>query len=196
MARDAQATKERIFDAASIEFAEHGLAGARIDAIAKRAAANKQLIYAYFGSKEKLFAAVLGRQLARIDEDVALHPDRLPEYAGEIFDFHSDHPELARLLVSEALSYGGGRVPDQEARDELKARKVRIVRGGQEQGAVDRSFDPGDILMFIVALAIWPVAAPQVARQFSGKDPDDPELRARYRASLVEAVRRIVAPPA
>jgi len=195
VARDAEATKERIFDAASSEFAEHGLAGARIDAIAKRAAANKQLIYAYFGSKEKLFAAVLGRQLARIDEEVDLGPDRLPEYAGEIFDFHAEHPELARLLVSEALSYGSGPVPNQEARDAQKAKKVKVVREGQERGVVDPSLDPGDLLMFIIALAIWPAAAPQVARQLLGKDPDDPELRARYRASLVEAVRRMVGPP-
>jgi AcrR family transcriptional regulator len=194
VARNAEATKERIFRAASVEFAQHGLAGACVDAIAKRAGANKQLIYAYFGSKEKLFAAVLRRQLARIDEEIALRPDRLPEYAGEIFDFHGEHPELARLLVSEALSYGAGPVPDQEARDAHQERKMRIVREQQERGGVDRSFAPGDLLMFIIALAIWPTAAPQVARQFAGEDPDDPEVRARYRADLVEAVRRIVTP--
>jgi AcrR family transcriptional regulator len=194
--RDSGATKQRIFEAASAEFAEHGLAGARIDAIAKRAGANKQLIYAYFGSKEKLFAAVLGRQLARIDEEVALNPDRMPDYAGEIFDFHAEHPELARLLVSEALSYGQGPVPDQEAREAHKTRKVEAVRAGQEHGAIDRSFDPRDLLSFIIALAIWPTAAPQVAHQITGAGPDDPETRARYRASLVEAVRRIVTPPA
>jgi AcrR family transcriptional regulator len=196
VARDAEATKERIFEAATSEFAEHGLAGARIDAIARRAGANKQLIYAYFGSKEKLFDAVLARQLARIDEALELGPDRFPDYAGEVFDFHTEHPELARLLLSEALSYRGGPLPNQEVRDSHQARKVRIVREGQGQGAIDRSLDPGDLLMFIVALAIWPIAAPQVARQFAGRDPDDPEVRARYRASLVEAVRRIVTPPA
>jgi AcrR family transcriptional regulator len=192
MARDAEATKERIFNAAGTEFAEHGLAGARIDAIAKRAGANKQLIYAYFGSKEKLFAAVLGRRLARVDEDIDPQPDRLPEYAGEIFDFHAEHPDLARLLVSEALSYRGRSVPDQEAREAHKSRKVNAVRTGQEQGTVDRSFDPSHLLMFIIALAVWP----QVAHQIVAYDPADPEARARYRASLVEAVRRIVTPPA
>lgn len=196
MARDAEATKERIFEAASGEFAKHGLAGARIDAIAKRAGANKQLIYAYFGSKEKLFAAVLGRQLAKIDEEITLDPDRLPEYAGEIFDFHAEHPELARLLVSEALSYGSGPVPDQETREAHKARKVKSVRAGQEGGSVDHSLDPRDLLMFIIALAIWPTAAPQVARQVAGESSADHEAHTRYRASLVEAVSRIVAPPA
>jgi AcrR family transcriptional regulator len=196
MTRDAEATRQRIFEAASREFAEHGLAGARIDAIAKRARANKQLIYAYFGSKEELFAAVLRSQLARVDEDVAFDPERLPEYAGAIFDFHAEHPELARLLVSEALSYGGGPVPDEEAREMLKASKVQTLRAGQDRGVLDPSLDPRDLLMFIIALAIWPTAAPQVAHHIAAGDPDDPDHRARYRASLVEAVRRIVTTPA
>jgi AcrR family transcriptional regulator len=196
VARNAEATKERIFEAATGEFAEHGLAGARIDAIAKRAGANKQLIYAYFGSKEQLFAAVLGRELARIEEDTALDPERLPDYAGEVFDFHTEHPEFARLLISEALSYASGPVPDQEARDAHQARKMQVVREAQEQGVVDPYFEPGDLLMFIIALVIWPTAAPQVARQFADKGSDDPEVRARYRAGLVEAVRRIVTPRA
>ena len=46
MARDAEDTKRRIFEAATAEFADHGIAGARVDRIAARAGANKQLIYA------------------------------------------------------------------------------------------------------------------------------------------------------
>ena len=55
MARDSEATRRRIFEAAFEEFARHGIAGARIDRIAAAACANKQLIYAYFGSKQALF---------------------------------------------------------------------------------------------------------------------------------------------
>jgi AcrR family transcriptional regulator len=58
-ARDSAATKERLLEAATAEFAAHGIAGARVDRIAAAARANKQLIYAYFGSKEQLFDAVL-----------------------------------------------------------------------------------------------------------------------------------------
>jgi hypothetical protein len=43
-ARDPEATKARIFAAATVEFAAYGIAGARI---ARNAQANKQLIYAY-----------------------------------------------------------------------------------------------------------------------------------------------------
>jgi AcrR family transcriptional regulator len=191
--RDAEATKERILDAASAEFADHGLAGARVDAIAERANANKQLIYAYFGSKEKLFAAVLGRKLGALAEEIAFEPERLAQYAGELFDFHLDHPELTRLLLHEALHYKDRPLPGGERRRALNAFKLETVKAGQEHGTIDASLDPGDIVMFVIALAAWPAVQPQLARQLMG-DPTHPETRARYRADLVEAVRRIASP--
>lgn len=57
--RDPDATKKRVLKAAKVEFARHGLAGARVDAIALRAKANKQMIYHYFGNKQDLYLAVL-----------------------------------------------------------------------------------------------------------------------------------------
>jgi AcrR family transcriptional regulator len=193
--RDAEATKRRIVEAASAEFADHGLAGARVDAIAKRAGANKQLIYAYFGSKAKLFAAVLGRELGTLAEEIELDPDRLPEYAGLIFDFHQDHPQLTRLLLHEALHYRDRSVPSDTHRQRHNVAKVEGVRAAQERGAIEASLDPGDLVMMVIALAAWPAATPQLARQVMG-DPTDPKIRARYRADVIEAVRRIVAQPA
>ena len=56
---DAESTRDRILEAAKQEFAQEGFAGARVDAIARLAGANKQLIYHYFGDKEGLFKAVM-----------------------------------------------------------------------------------------------------------------------------------------
>ena len=82
MKRDAEATRERILTAASVEFAERGFAGARIDRIAAGATSNVRLIYAHFDSKENLFAVTLDRasvtaaigKLHREDEPSATHP--------------------------------------------------------------------------------------------------------------------------
>ena len=54
-------TKGRILAVAQAEFAEKGVAGARVDAITDRAV-NKQALYYYFESKEKLFREVLRRR--------------------------------------------------------------------------------------------------------------------------------------
>jgi TetR/AcrR family transcriptional regulator len=48
-------TRERIIMAAMHEFAEHGLAGARVDRIARRASINKAMIYYHFSSKKDLY---------------------------------------------------------------------------------------------------------------------------------------------
>ena len=49
--RDPALSKALILSAAQDEFAERGLNGARVDRIARRAGAGKNLIYHYFGNK-------------------------------------------------------------------------------------------------------------------------------------------------
>jgi AcrR family transcriptional regulator len=100
---DSQATKRRLLDAAFAEFVEVGLAGARVDRIARAASANKQAIYAYFGSKELLFDAVLTERLQFIADLVPLTPDDLPGYAGALFDLVGKHPEHLRLRAWQQL---------------------------------------------------------------------------------------------
>src|SRR4051794_3354479 len=59
--RDAEATRRSILDAAGCEFADKGLSGARVDAIALRAGTTVRMIYYYFGSKDGLYRAALER---------------------------------------------------------------------------------------------------------------------------------------
>ena len=79
MPRDADQTRKRILDAATVEFARKGLGGARVDAIALRSKSNKRMIYHYFGSKEQLFTAVLEAAYADIrSAEQNLHLGELP----------------------------------------------------------------------------------------------------------------------
>jgi len=100
-------TPRRILDAAADEFAEHGFAGARVDRIAERAEANKQRIYAYFGSKDGLFDRVIGDRLERSVEAVPFDPSDLPGYAVRLLDFSLAHPDLVRLQLWSALERPG-----------------------------------------------------------------------------------------
>lgn len=188
--RDAEATRQRIFEAASAEFAERGLAGARIDAIAERAGANKQLIYAYFGGKQELFGEVLRRQLDELVEEAEVDPDRFAEYAARVFDWHAEHPQLVRLLIHEGLHHGSGAVPSEEARVAHNRAKVSKVRAAQKRGTLDSTVDPRDLIMLVIALATSAYALPQVARMVEGGDPHSPRAHARRRAAVVEIVRR------
>ena len=67
MRRDPVATRKKLLVAARREFAQSGLAGARVDEIAARAGVNKQLVYHYFGDKDALRSVKIPR--ARVQEN-------------------------------------------------------------------------------------------------------------------------------
>jgi TetR/AcrR family transcriptional regulator len=108
--RDPDRTRNAILAAAQAEFAAHGLSGARVDAIARRARANKRMIYHYFGSKADLYLAALERvyedlrgtertlDLARLPPEAAIR--RLVEFT---FDYSRGHPEMISLINNENL---------------------------------------------------------------------------------------------
>ncbi len=108
--RDAEKTRLKILAAAETEFAQKGLAGARVDTIAEESGANKRMIYYYFNSKEELYIAVLERAYADMrssERDLELeHLDpldairRLTEFK---FDYCVAHPTLIHLLNGENM---------------------------------------------------------------------------------------------
>src|SRR5688572_21546863 len=76
---DADASRADILSAATREFSEKGLSGARVDSIAERTKINKRMIYYYFGSKEGLYRAVLERSYGHIRmSESAVELDALP----------------------------------------------------------------------------------------------------------------------
>ena len=110
IARDPLATKARILNAATKEFASRGYDGARVGAVVKRARCNINLVYHYFGNKEKLFIAVMERAYADIrahHKDMELrHADPEDAMRGLIvstFRMFVDSPEAIGLLVSENM---------------------------------------------------------------------------------------------
>jgi AcrR family transcriptional regulator len=189
-ARDAEATKARIFDAAVAEFARHGIAGARIDRIAAEAKANKQLIYAYYGNKAELFSQVLGRCMVDLAAAVPVDPDDIEGWLDRLMDYHAAHPELLRLLHWEGIEYGTAELPDEAARQEHYARKVAALRDGQRRGVISDAIPAADLLFLLIAMANWTTVVPQMARILVGAEDTD---RARLRASVQEAARRLVA---
>lgn len=79
----ARATAERILDAAESCFAKGGYSGTSLRSIAERAGVTQPLISHYFGSKERLFEAVLERSVR--------------DYASaqaEQFELERDDPEF------------------------------------------------------------------------------------------------------
>src|ERR1700730_17813795 len=76
--RDLSRTRERIMAAAQKEFAASGFAGARADAIARRARVNERMIFYCFDSKEGLYRAVLKCKLSARAGMIESMPDKGP----------------------------------------------------------------------------------------------------------------------
>ncbi|RIX28573.1 TetR family transcriptional regulator [Amnibacterium setariae] len=190
---DRAETTARIFRAAVQEFAEHGIAGARVDRIAADADAGKALIYTYFGDKEALFAAVLRSRMTELAEAVVLRPDRVGEFVGDLFDFMTANPDVLRLVSQEALHLPPDAVPDFAERRDHYAGKTRAVAEAQAAGLVDPALEPSFVVLSLMGLVSWFVAAPQITRLVLD-EPDGADLRRRYRQHLVEVARRMLTP--
>lgn len=191
MARDSESTRGRIFDAAFAEFARNGFAGARIDRIAEAACANKQLIYAHFGSKQALFDHVATEVVARFNDEVQFDAARLPEFAGEAYDFFTANPQIVRLGEWHALDPpdSPGRIP---AIEQSIKRHVRGIAKAQASGAVDATFAPDELFAMIISIArAWAAGLPEVRRS----PGQERRRRAQRRNAVVEATRRLVSPP-
>lgn len=154
-------TQERILGAARTEFAGLGIAGARVGAIARSANINKERIYAYFGSKEGLFEAVLAESFSKLAADVPLPStvDELYGYAGRVFDFHYHNPEFTRLLAWESLYYGTSALPNEASRSEYYSTKMREV-----SGSLRSSEGVGRLILTLIGLAAWPLLMRPLSR--------------------------------
>jgi AcrR family transcriptional regulator len=190
MARRPEDTKRRIFEAATVEFTSHGIAGARIDRIAATAGVNKERIYAYYGNKRELFETVVGEHLCRFLVEVPFDARRLPEHAAAAFDFFTSHPEIVQLGSWHSLEPGEAEHPIPMIERALAERTRQLARA-QDEGAVTRAIPAGELLALVQSIVTaWAVATPE--RNPRGKAT--PRAVGRRRAAVVEAITRLVSP--
>ena len=142
-------TRRDIVAAGMKEFSEKGLMGARVDDIAARTRTTKPMIYYHFGSKEKLYAAVMEEAYAGVRlKEQGLHLDDLPPLNAmhrlvEItFDHHAAHPEHVRLVCAENMERAR-HITGRPSLVERNAIAIETVRTLLERGERDGVFRPG-----------------------------------------------------
>ncbi|MFD5051431.1 TetR family transcriptional regulator [Streptomyces tendae] len=191
-------TRQRIVAAAKEEFARHGIAGARVDRIAKQARTSKERVYAYFRSKEALYAHVAERETTALIEATQLDPADLPGYAGILFDHFTARPDHYRLITWGRLELTDS-ADDTESADDTSplqatiAGKLDKLRDAQRIGLLDPAWDPVDVLALINQIAMTWAGQPEIAAA-AAEQAVDPSVTAR-RAALVTAVERMFPRP-
>lgn len=179
-----------ILAAARAEFAQYGLAGARIDRIARAANASKERLYAHFGDKEALFRDVVATDGREFFRAVELRPDAVPEFVGGIFDLAQSRPEHDRMITWARLEGFPLDVPEFDE-EHPPERAIAALEQAQADGRVDPEWDPQQLLVLLFAIALawahWPDPAAAST---------DKAVIASRRAAAVEAAARIVKPVA
>jgi AcrR family transcriptional regulator len=183
-------TAGTILAAASAEFAAKGLAGARVDEIARRADVNKRMLYHYFGNKEALWLAVLEHAYACIrKEEGMLDVGRLPPVEGmrRLIEFSvgycADHPEFLALLNSENVH---------KAKYLRRSKKMRglhtsllqviadLLDRGQRQGVFRGGIDPAELYISIAALGFFYFSNVHTLSAIFDRNLNAPRARRRH----------------
>jgi AcrR family transcriptional regulator len=196
--RDADRSQLAILDSARDEFAQRGLAGARVDSIAARAGLNKRLIYYYFGSKDDLFLAVLERTYADIREaEQQLHLDEVEpveairRLVSFTWHYYLDHPEFITLLNSENLHRAAHLKRSERIRD-MNSPLVQLLDGVLERGRREKLFrsgvDPVQLYISIAALCYFYLSNNDTLSAIFGRDLRAPKAMAQRLSHMTDLV--------
>ncbi|MFI6422946.1 TetR family transcriptional regulator [Streptomyces sp. NPDC050842] len=159
-----------------------------MDRIAKTAAANKNLIYVYFCSKGQLFDAVFDAHVTHGLDSVPFTPDDLPEYAGRLFDYCRQHPEVIRLATWHRLERGDSH-PDPAVAAPTRHAKLDALAAAQKEDGIGADFSPATLLTLILSIALaW---SPSNATNMPAAASDAESAEDR-RSAIVAAVRRLL----
>lgn len=197
--RQPDTSRESILKAASLEFANEGFSGARMDAIARSAGVNKALLYYYFHDKDALYGASLDEffrplfeRLTRVLDGPASPGKRILGYARTHFDTIARTPHYARLFQSEMMSAGRSISPHlSRIVDDYSRPLSQRLHATLTQGIGRGEFRQVDVFQFIpsmVATIVFYFVTAPVLRQLRGIDPLSPEAIQARRVAVLDQI--------
>ena len=192
-------SRAAILQAAAQAFAEHGIDGARTDAIAREARVNKALLYYYFKDKETLYGAVLDDAFSGLKNTVFrvldgdLPPrEKIMAYAGAYFDFIASNQLYPRLMQREMMRAREGQSPhiDKVVKTYIQpifARVADLIRKGTADGEF-RPVSPVHFVPSMVAMIVFYFSSAPMMQKITGFNPLSPERIAQRREALVDFI--------
>ncbi len=193
--RTPEETRASILAAARTEFAAKGLDGARVDQIASRAKANKQLVYYYFGSKDELYTAALEstyheiRALERELDLTALPPrEAMVRLIDFSLDYLNEHREFIRMLADEN-AHGARHVRSSEMALRTNSPLLELIAETLDRGVTGgvfrRGVDPLELYISIAGMTFFYFANGLTMSAIFGRDLAKPQAVASYRDHIV-----------
>jgi AcrR family transcriptional regulator len=182
--RDPETKRQQLLEAALAEFAEYGLAGARVDRLASRASISAGLVYSFYDGKVNLFDAVFDYIVELTIAAIPIDADHLPEYAGSLYDGGIEHPEVVRFMAWFQLERGP--TAQRAAVAEAMQAKVAAITAAQGRCTVTSAMPAGLVLALVLGLAgMWNRPGEDLRSLVPEKD---------RRQAVIDAVARLVHP--
>ncbi len=202
--RDPEGTRVGLLRAARLEFARHGLAGARVDEIAARAGVNKQLVYHYFGDKDALYLAVLESVYEEIRvAESSLHLRGLPPDRAirRLIEFSFDHlarfPDFVALLNDEnrlGASHVRRSVRLPALHSPLVGMLTETLEAGVAAGLFRQGLDPTQLYISIAGLSYFYFSNAPTLSAIFGRDLTTAAALKRRRQHIVDLVMNSLRP--
>ena len=193
-------SRASILKAAVSEFAEHGIAGARTDAIARAAHVNKALLYYYFKDKDALYEAVLDHVFSGLRARVMpvleskLPPrEKMLQYLGTYFDYIAANPRFPRVVQGEWMRSGAGAARMQRVAQKyfrpIFGKLVGVLQEGIAAGEF-RAVNPMDFLPSVAAVVVFYFTAAPLMRTLMKMDPLSEERIGERRAFVLDFISK------
>ena len=192
-------SRAAILRAAAQEFAEHGIAGARTDAIARAARVNKALLYYYFKDKETLYGAVLDNAFSGMKTNIfqVLDSDLPPRekimaYVGAYFDFIASNQIYPKLMQREMMRAREGNSVhiDRLVKtyfQPIYRRVGELLHKGIAEGEF-RKVDPAHFIPSMVAMIVFYFSSAPVMQRIVRFNPLTPERIAERRVAVLDFI--------
>lgn len=197
-----ETSREEILAVATEEFAERGLAGARVDAIAERTRTSKRMIYYYFQSKEGLYKAALERVYSQIrtvesqlDLDALSPIDAMRRIVELTFDYDESHPHFISLVNVENVNHGqfvSKLVSVRKRYSNVLQLMQSVLDRGVASGHFRADVNAIDARLVVGALCFFRVSNRYTFGALFNCDLTDPQTRRHHRQMIVDAVLRFL----
>jgi AcrR family transcriptional regulator len=206
--RDAERSRAAILDAAEAAFAGRGFDGTSLNEVALAAGLSRGTPSYFFGSKERLYGAVLERVFRDREEATReafepLHAWVSAERAGSLdaaiaqavggyMDFLSRRPSFLKLVQREELA-GAARLREAPRDSRAIEDAFRALHGVADERAL-RAFAIEDAVLLFVSLTFSPLTQRATFMAALGRDLDDPRTRRRHIRLAVDQLLHLVGP--
>jgi TetR/AcrR family transcriptional regulator len=188
--------RERLLDAAVVCFAAEGVAATSLRSIARQAGVTPALVNYYFGSKQQLLDAFIAERIAPIvqalrDNLLEAGADPRALLAAFVHGIHgvvAQHPWWPTLWVREVLNEKGvlHDVMQKIIAPQVTQLLARTLVDAQKRGAISADLDPRLLVVSLVGLTMFPLAAEHIWRRIFAADDLDRDALLRHTLALLD----------